>query len=180
MGRRGNSGSGKYFRCYEKWKESAGSDHFIDANRMEFEFSGDYSNSLAHCLFQFFDDDDKYLYDNALNFVLSTFRAAVSFLDRSKSDRADRCPMLQWWAEIFEQIAPLHYRRIIPPKSIERSKKWIQSQVAPSLSMIYDSYDEDEDGEFWAFFWELIFDGNTRYSQHHKDILESIRAYRAA
>lgn len=179
MGRRGNSGSGKYFRCYEKWKESAGSHHFIDANRMEFEFSGDYSNTLAHILFDFFDDDDKHLYDNALNFILSTFRAAVSFLDRSVSDRPDRCPLLDWWAEIFEQIAPLHYRRIIPPKSIERSKKWIQQQVAPSLSMIFDSYDEDEDGEFWAFFWELIFDGSKRYSQHHKDILESIRAYQA-
>lgn len=177
MGRRGNSGSGKYFRCYEKFKESMGTEHFIDANRMEFEFSGDYSNSLAHVLFDFFDDEDKYLYDNALNFVLSTFKAAVSFLDRSVSSKPDRCPMLQWWAEIFEQIAPLHYRRIIPPKSIERSKKWIQSQVAPSLSMIYESYGEDEDGEFWAFFWDLIFQGAERFSQHHKDILESIRSY---
>lgn len=162
FGRRGKSGSGKFIRIYDKAIESAGK---IDAIRIELELSGERSSDCFSILAQSPVECWGQL-------IAGWIKDAIKFVDRSVSERVDRCPMLPWWEALLGAFERLSLSVHKPEPVLEKVKRWVKKQVAPSLSMVLEYCHRT--GEDW-FEWigEIIADGDARLSDKHYALIST-------
>ena len=70
---------------------------------------------------------------------------SVDFRDREQGDKnLSRCPRLEFWQSLIDEAAGA-YNESLPPKnpSLEKTLRWLDRQVGPSLAMVYDGYGEE-------------------------------------
>lgn len=165
LGRRGKQGAGKYVRVYRKDLESDGT---IDSCRLELELSGDKSKDCIVALSAV--DIDEWP-----RVILGYITAAVEFLDKSVSTRADRCPRLPWWEKIVDKISPVPFSPRVIKRSFERSLKWIKDQVLPTLAMVLNGLIIEAGGDTSLaekIFYEWWDEGEKRFKDEHVLVLK--------
>jgi hypothetical protein len=160
VGRRGKSGSGKVIRCYTKYLESRGE---VDSVRFEIEMSQEYSSNLFSCLAM----THTSLWSSVL---LASITGAVDFIDRSFSSRLSECPRLDWWEKVVGDDASIKVSKPRKLKSITKSINWINKQVSPTLSVVFD-YFVELGYDFEVYCWELYFRGVSRQTDFQKQML---------
>lgn len=159
FGARGKRGSGKFLRIYDKSVESRG---HIDCIRVELELSGARSRDCFAILAQ----TPPELWPELIG---GWIKSAIAFVDRSVSDKLYRCPLLSWWAELVDRFSELSLSVDRPTKSIEKVKKWLQKQVAPSLALILNYLRGESEFDIW--FYELLSQGESRLNAMHRSML---------
>lgn len=167
LGNRGRSGSGKHLIFYDKNLESGGE---RDCCRLECSFYRDHANQVCQ-------DLCKLSLEHWPLLIRSYLLVAVDFLDRSQSDRADRCDRLGWWAELVDGSIPLAFEpRHRDPDLLARMYRWFKKQIAPSLSALFDicCYKGGEI-RFWEFFYDLLFDGESRRNDNLEALVNSFK-----
>jgi DNA relaxase NicK len=158
VGKRSNS---VYRRFYNKSVESKGQ---IDSYRFETEYKNDHSKTIFNtiCTLDL---------DAVLDFTSQLIGGSVDFIDRSQADRASRSPRLPWW-ENFIQILGGSLRWSVPrvARTIEKSIKWVQKQVASTLAVISECKGFD-----WFEKWlqESIEAGHRRFKPLHFNRIEN-------
>jgi DNA relaxase NicK len=158
VGKRCNS---VFRRFYNKSIASKGE---VDSYRFEVEYKNDHSKTI-------FDTICTLDFDAVLDFISKLASGSVDFIDRSCSDRADRCPRLGWWDE-FIQVIGGSLRWSVPRivRTIEKTIKWVNKQVASSLAVIRECK-----GLVWFDGWlkESIASGERRFKSPHFNRIEN-------
>lgn len=160
FGRRGKNGTGKFFRSYDKGVESGGK---FECIRHELELSGERS---ANC-FAILAQAPSELWPELIG---GWIRDAISFVDRSVSDRLGRCPLLGWWEQLIGKFNALSLSVERPKTTIEKAKKWLQKQVAPTIAFVCNAIGSS--GQDWDEWFTLLMDaGEKRMNDFHRSIL---------
>jgi DNA relaxase NicK len=158
VGKRGNN---IYRRFYNKAVQSKGA---IDAYRYEVE----YLNGHAKSIFESFCTLN---HEAILDFCSQLLGGAVDFIDRSQSDRASRSPRLDWWDD-FVSVLGGAIQWSVPRlvRTIEKTIKWVDKQVASSLAVIRECKGLD-----WFEKWlhKSIYLGERRFKSVHLNRIEN-------
>ena len=156
LGRKGSSGGGKFFRVYDKSLESNG---VIDSIRYELHLCDHYAiecvKHLCSVPFSCWGD-----------VVRGWISGAVDFVKRrgEKDKNPGRRKRYDWWQRIVGHDIQLKPKKEENEPSLDRIKTWFHKQVAPSLAVLmWTMSDED----FWFFFWNLVFEGESRFREKH-------------
>lgn len=159
----GSAQSDKRIRFYDKTVQSDGE---IDAIRLEVQFRDDRANKVFQGWLDF---DPDAVIDGGVPYLGAVVMGAIRFCDRSSGEKnIDRCPVLHWWAALEARVAQgLRVPCVQQPKSLERSQRWIEFQVMPTLAMLHDC---NPDG-FNAYVDALVALGRERYSFMHRAII---------
>ena len=165
LGRRGKSGSGKYWVIYDKDVESGGK---IKSIRQELSLYGYRAQQAAHNL----------AFSPLVNWgeiMRSWICSSVDFIQRPETDdhkSLSNCPRLdfwQWFAEGSFKIEP-----DIPYKisTIEGKIKFIK-RIAPTIALVVNAILKR--GSYDDLIYELFalcFDGESRFTKYHLHLLE--------
>lgn len=164
FGNRGSNGSGKRVVIYDKGIES---NKVIDSIRIEVSFYQKYSiesfNDLANSSYQ----DWGFI-------IKSWISGSIDFVNKSvNSKNTKRCKRFKWWDRIVGDSVKLKPISVYEVSSVKKIKNWFSSQIAPSLAILVQSLTKDESGEFWDFFYSLINDGYSRFTDKHRFIVQN-------
>jgi DNA relaxase NicK len=161
IGRRGDNGSGKVIRCYNKYLESKGE---IDANRIEAEFSEHYSKNAFAKLIDF-------PVSSWPEVILALMTGAVDFIDRSSSEVVADCVRLDWWSAIVDDVGRIRVSKPRKKKTIKKAIDWVERQVLPTLAMVIGYHFESTQMDVQELFWEMFLRGEKRMTEVHHSIL---------
>lgn len=159
LGRRGKNGSGKFLRIYDKSFQSNGE---IDSIRVELELSQKKAINAAQVL-------SMCPFEDFQNGILLLISSAVDFIDRDNSGRKDRAKRLDWWDFVISSMPSISLStpRITP--SLQGVKTWLDRQVSPMIATVMNSFDTAD--EFWAYFWQMLEDGERRMRERHQALI---------
>jgi|GEM_PF-6482248 len=133
FGLRGQSGSGKYLRVYDKDLQSDGE---INSVRWEVEFSKE--KALLVCSRLAFSES----YDGWCALLGSLLGGSIDFVDRA--DKAEknlpRLSRLDFWERIVNALGSFRIRSERPVKTVEGVDAWVKRSVASSLKMLRSAY----------------------------------------
>lgn len=92
---------------------------------------------------------------------------------KSKSSDANkrRRPESVWWLNFIGKVEKLKFSLVAPDATIEKSKDWIKTSVAPTLAMVY----EDDPEAFMLFMNEMIANGQERLNEKHNMMIRQSR-----
>jgi Replication initiation factor len=170
LGRRGKQGSGKYLIIYDKWLESLGE---RDCVRIELSL---YGHQYAHQAFSNFVMGGVDLWSELIPAYII---GAVNFLDVDPGSeaRADRCERVSWWDSIVQDRCAMKLSGKVIIKTLDKAVKWFKKQVAPTMALLMTvkCMQGQQEELWWEFFWDTIFDGEKRWSEHHLAMLNDIK-----
>lgn len=158
FGRRGENGSGKYLRCYDKQLESKGDFNCI---RWEVEFSKEKASGLFFALSRCSDVEE------FAAMVGAFIGGSIDFVVR-KDKNLGRAERLGWWADIVEILGSCRMKGSKPLKIVEKSKAWVSDSVSPSLRMLFKAYGNND---FWSWMQTLVSDTSLN-GRHHATVKE--------
>ena len=166
FGTRGDSGSGRYLRVYDKMLES---DCDNKAIRWELELTKQKSRVIFRYLSSLNSESD------FLKAVGSFVGGSIDFVYRGDHQHISRMPRYSFWQNIINILGRSCFKNERKSKSMDDVKVWFKSQIAPSLAMIRESYSE---GGFEEFCWDMVDDGKDRWNNKHMRIMaEDGRAF---
>jgi hypothetical protein len=159
LGRRGENGSGKYMRIYDKFLESKGE---LNCIRWEVEFGAEKARSVVFALAKC-ETMESYAV-----LMAALIGGAVDFIVRhgKNLDRADR---VQWWEGIREFLGKAVLRGIRKELHVVAAKEWVEKCVVPSLRMIVAATGFDD---FWGWLAGMTSCGHLTAQQK-----AAVRAY---
>jgi len=161
LGSRGSKGSGKFLRIYDKFIESGGK---LDCMRIELELSGNLSTNyfpfLATLPFEQFGE-----------WIANIIISSVDFIKRPPSGRLRDSVRLDWWAFLADGRDKISLCKEVIASSVERAKRWIHNQVAPTLATIMATFNNED--EWNEFFWDAIFSGERRMQPRHNAMVNA-------
>lgn len=98
----------------------------------------------------------------------------LKFVTRNskRKNMRDR-PTVQWWARFVGEVDKLKFNLEAPERTIERSKKWVERSVAPSLAAIRAAAETPE--EFEEFVSEVLANGAKRLNEKHEMMIEQAK-----
>ena len=165
FGHRGSRGSGKYIVIYDKFKESKGK---IDCIRIEISFYNifveQFSQDIIESPFLLWGEIIKGWIIGSLDFRLRK---------NPKDKNPGRCPRLKFWDKIFNNSVELKPSRTYKNSTLDTLKSWVRYQVAPTISVLLNSFCKYSESDFWDFFWELVYHGESRLKDKHLFIINS-------
>lgn len=154
FGRRGQNGSGKYLRVYDKNLESKGEK---DCIRWEVEFTGKRAEQVFQklCLTRSI--------DSFATLCGSLVVGSIKFIHRNGDKNISRLDVYDWWQEIIDLLGEVVVR--IPAKESDMAGMYhfIYKQVSPTLACLRDTFKDDVDFNNWLF--DVLSDGELRMSQ---------------
>jgi hypothetical protein len=128
LGRRGDSGSGRYLRIYDKNLESEGGRNCI---RWELELAGDYAKQFLEGLTSSTSTED------AARYIGEIIGGCVDFRDAEGANRhSERMERLEWWQAILDEIGLSKLRAIRITPTLERAWKTLERQWATTIAML--------------------------------------------
>ena len=162
LGNRGKQGGGKRLKIYDKNKESKG---FIDAIRIELSLSQHYAQECFRQLCEL----PVLAWSELFKCWLS---GSIDFIKRQGENDKNpgRRERYHWWDLIVGDSAKFKASKERNEPTLETIKSWFHKQVAPSLAVLmWVMSDED----FWFFFWNLVFEGESRFNEKHHWLIQS-------
>ena len=85
----------------------------------------------------------------------------ISFLEKGEDSNKARWENTSWWDEYLGSVDKLPLTMIAPDRTIEKTKAWIDKQIAPSLGMLFMAYGGQEKA-----ISTIIADGVTRLTEN--------------
>ena len=161
FGLRGQNGSGKYLRVYDKELESDGEK---DCIRYEVEFTKEKAKEVFIKMLQ--------TEGNLQGFATlcgALVGGAVCFVRRTGEKNIDRLELHEFWQIIIDMIGNMSIRVRRENTDLGDMVKWVDLQISPTLACIRKTYDDDED--FLDWFFNLLSSGEERLSGKHENIL---------
>jgi hypothetical protein len=126
----GSKDSDRRVRYYNKFSESKGR---VNAYRWEVQLR----NSLAYAAFKDYAAIPPELFEEfAPTYLGAVVAGSVEFVDRRPEVRTSRLERLPWWNELVERFGRVRHKRPQVVKTLQRSIKWIERQVAPTLVVL--------------------------------------------
>ena len=161
VGNRGSKGGGKRMVFYDKFKESKGK---IDSYRIELATYDVYAQQSFEQLC-----DLPFLCWGDL--IGGWISGAIDFRMRKneKDKNPGRRPRLLWWDMIIQALPKIKPSREYKSDSLHKLKSWFIKQVAPSLAIFIYVMKDD----FWDFFWSCVYDGEARFREKHRYLINS-------
>ena len=123
LGRRGEDGSGKFARGYDKGLETGTMDEG-EWERLECEYSSKHAERVARRLA---DADEP---EQSMRELLY---GSFEFREVNGRRELERRPMLAWWARIVELIQVARIRIPRTRSTLQRFSRWYERCVAPSM-----------------------------------------------
>lgn len=149
FGRRGENGSGKYLRIYDKALESKGE---MDCIRWEVEFSQERANQAFAVLAG---ADDQEGWGHAVGALVA---GSIDFRvqDAGNGQHVLRRERLNWWAVMLQRLGRcvVKVQRSMPP--LDKFMQWVKRCVVPGLALVREvsmrqvSIDEGVFAELWS------------------------------
>lgn len=179
FGTRGQNGSGRYLRCYDKWLESKGQFKCVrwEVEHTKLIAEGTY-NALANA-------QDLSVFKTLIgNFV----GGSITFVHRKTGEKnVKRLVVYKFWSEILADIGADAIRAPQKVQTFSKIVNWVERAVSPSLAMLRGVYENDT--AFTHYILQLIAAGAPRMSPklrcieklHRKSVgLDSMPFIRAA
>lgn len=135
--------------------------------RTEIRFKDDYATLYAQYLSQTSKDMNTLIFE-ILNEKLAFLRPSVSDTNRSRAAK-DKNNHSRWWKKFIGTVEKTKLSMQAPDYSIERSKKWLEKSVAPTLAMIK----QIQDINYEEYLEKLLFLGTINLSQKHINTIET-------
>jgi Replication initiation factor len=135
FGRRGSKGGGKYLRIYDKALESQGENPSI---RWELELCDKRAKMAYECLVLCASQDADWekIFAQAIGAFIG---GCIDFKrrdGRAGSKNLSRCERYPFWQAILQKLDAAELRIEQPQKTIEKAKRYVETQVAGTLQML--------------------------------------------
>lgn len=157
----GSDSSRLVIRMYDKLLERQNQGFDVTVNkwvRVELQLRKEYANEALRELI---------LNDFAIGLVAKGYlKEYLRFVDKTATDsNKRRWKDSHFWAVYMKNIEPLKLSLQAPDKTIERSIKWLDHSIAPSLAMVYEAKGE---GFFNRFVDDMKTEGKKRMKKKHE------------
>ncbi|KKT02154.1 MAG: Replication initiation factor family protein [Parcubacteria group bacterium GW2011_GWA2_43_17] len=163
FGNRGSKGSGSFLRIYDKGLESDGENNAI---RWELELSGEKAQKAYNKIIGHNGDCE------AMAKILSgLIGSCIDFVYRTGEKNLDRLERYEWWDYLLTLLGFAEIRRDKQTKTIAKTKKWVETQIKPSLTAIKMAFG---DSEFFEWLLSLT-EVDAVLSAKHKAAVEEYR-----
>ena len=162
FGRRGQNGSGKYLRIYDKNLESDGEKNCV---RYEVEFSQDKAHKVFMMLAKTVGDIDAFA-----TMCGSLVGGCINFVHRTGEKNLGRLQVYDFWQIITDTIGTLHVRSEKKINTVTGVREWVQRQVSPSLACLRKVFRTDKDFFNWLF--DVLDDGDSRMNAYKSEIVK--------
>ena len=87
-----------------------------------------------------------------------------SFIERDDSN-ITRCTVCSWWSAFVDELEAVRlFARSVVQHSVERISSWIEDQVGPSLSILFDTFG-------WPHIFEIALDSRRRLSDKQRSLI---------
>lgn len=70
-------------------------------------------------------------------------RNYINFLDKGTCSNKARWPVAKFWENFLGEMEKLRLTEVAPDRTIERSRKWIDTQVYKTIGMLFYAYESD-------------------------------------
>lgn len=95
-----------------------------------------------------------------------------SFIERDDSN-ITRCTVCGWWMKFVDELESVRLvARCVIQHSVERVESWVQSQVGPSLAILFQTL-------VWSHIIEIAYAGIERLSEKQQCLISGFNALRA-
>lgn len=143
-------------------RDSAGYETTVDKwTRTELRLKREYADDAIDMLL---------LHDGDFGKVaFGILKGKIRFVQKSVEKR--KAKNIQWWDRFMSGVSELQLSLKAPDKTIERSKEWISSKVAPTLAMILEADEKD----FKMWFDEVITNGHKRLTGKHDNVIKQYK-----
>lgn len=162
FGTRGDNGSGKYLRIYDKALESDGKK---DCIRWEVEFSKERSHKVFDKL------SECGSVDAFATLCGSLVAGSITFVHRNGDKNIGRLEVYSWWREIQELLGTVVIRVSIKKVDIGGLYRWVYRQVSPTLACLRDTFVDEVDFMNWLF--DVLAEGELNMSQRQKNLAKA-------
>lgn len=161
FGRRGQNGSGKYLRVYDKCLESEGEK---DCIRWEVEFSDKKAQSVFEILAGCGGEIEAFV-----GICGALVGGCITFVHRTGDRNIKRLEVYEFWEIITELLGKLKIRIEKKETSLTGVIEWTEKQVAPSLACIAKAFVDLH--EFMRWIRDVVDDGESRLNAKQRDIV---------
>lgn len=162
FGTRGDNGSGKYLRVYDKALESDGKK---DCIRWEIEFS----KERAHKVFDKLSECGSV--EAFATLCGSLVAGSIKFVHRNGDKNIGRLVVYDFWQKIIDFLGSVVIRVSIKTTDMSGMYKWVYRQVSPTLACLRDTFVDDTDFYNWLF--DVLDDGELRMSQRQMNLAKA-------
>ena len=159
FGTRGDNGSGKYLRVYDKALESKGEKNCI---RWEVEFS----KERAHKVFDKLSDGTTI--DAFATLCGALVAGSINFVKRTGEKNIGRLEVYDFWSQIRKTLGSLVVRIHKDPTDIGDMYQYIYKQVSPTMATLRNIFIDETDFLNWMI--SVLDDGELRMSQRQENL----------
>jgi phage replication initiation protein len=104
--------------------------------------------------------------------VAGVLRNYISFRETDATDsNRSRWEEAGWWLAFVGAVARVRLSVGLPVRTWEKTRAWVEAQVAPALAVLYDGAASGKD-----LLAELVQDGRRRWKSHHRRLVTNERA----
>jgi hypothetical protein len=154
FGKRGENGSGKYLRIYDKVLESKGEKNCI---RLEIEFTRKRAQIV-------FDKLSSVVSNEAFATLCGALVAgSIKFIQRNGDKHISRLTVYDFWQDILDLLGTVTIRVPVKKTDIQGKYDFIFKQVSPTLALLRDIFIDDID--FFCWLDDVIGEGKLRMNQ---------------
>ncbi len=161
----GSRSSSTYLRIYNRAAKLGLSGHLV---RFEIECKKSAARRVAQAIANASDDA-------ALGcLAVGVLRNLIDFRTLEDNAKLYRAPLAPWWAKFCEEAEKVKLGLGRPSRTLEKTKKWLDRQAAPSIATVINSLQEKgESAEEWLA--NLIASGQNRLSQGQEQMIKELR-----
>jgi len=154
FGARGDNGSGKYLRCYDKRLETNGENPSV---RWELELSDERSQKA----FDLLTHGDA---EQAATCVGALVGGCIDFKKRTHDRNASRWQRHEFWQTILGRLGAVKLATKTPVKSVDKAQKHICTQAAGNLQLLREAWGAER---FFPWLVDIVDSTNRLRSQHY-------------
>ena len=159
FGRRGQNGSGKYMRCYDKNLETDGEKNCV---RWEVEFTKERAQIIFDQISQITSIDAFATLCGAL------VAGCITFVHRCSEKNIARLSVYKFWEKIKDLLGTLVIRVPSHKTNLSGKYEWVYRQVSPTLACLRDTFVTDSYFLTWLF--DVLDGGKDNMSQTQLNI----------
>jgi hypothetical protein len=168
FGSRGENGTGKYLRVYDKYLESKGR---LNAVRWEVELSQERAEQAFEAVVKCDRPDSVALICGQL------VCGSVDFIHRKQGEQhVDRQERYAFWEKLCGGLGRLKMRVVSKEDSLVAKMLWFEGQVATTLAMIREGYADSR--KFGTWLWKVMEQGKQRMADEQWAVVERSLAER--
>ena len=161
FGRRGDMGSGKYLRVYDKNLESKGE---IDCIRWECEFTQRKAQQVFKALAGCEGNIEAFA-----TICGALIGGCINFVHKTGDKNICRLDVYEFWELITDTLGKLFIRIEKKINTLTGVIEWTERQVAPSLACVRKSFVNEQ--KFFAWVTDTLDEGESRFNARQRQIV---------